>query len=86
MPCDVGSLRLLALNFVDSFWGLKLPFNYFKPYPENKQPMLDFRLKPGQLKNLSAWEQDAISEVGDYNLTNTISALTHSYIDVSSQP
>ena len=27
--------------------------------------MLDFRIKPGQLKNITAWEQDAISEVGN---------------------
>ena len=47
------------------FWFFEIPFNHYKPYPKNKRPMLDFRIKPGQLKNITAWEQDAISEVGD---------------------
>jgi hypothetical protein len=30
--------------------------------------MLDFRIKPGQLKNITAWEQDAISEVKAFKI------------------
>ncbi|PPQ75714.1 hypothetical protein CVT26_000955, partial [Gymnopilus dilepis] len=40
-----------------------IPFNHYKPYPENKRPMLDFRIKPGQLKDVAAWEIEAISEL-----------------------
>ncbi|KAH9480261.1 putative serine/threonine-protein kinase ndrA [Psilocybe cubensis] len=43
-----------------------IPFNHFKPYPENKRPELDFTMKPGQLKDVVHWEEEALSEVRTY--------------------
>ncbi|KAF9485808.1 kinase-like protein [Pholiota conissans] len=40
-----------------------IPFNHFKPYPENKYPVLDFRTKPGQLKDIAPWEEQVLSEL-----------------------
>ncbi|KAF8177024.1 kinase-like domain-containing protein [Pholiota molesta] len=40
-----------------------IPFNHFKPYPENKCPVLDFRTKPGQLKDITSWEEEALSKL-----------------------
>ncbi|KAF9562662.1 kinase-like protein [Agrocybe pediades] len=40
-----------------------IPFNYFKPYPENKRPMLDFRTKPGQLKDILPYEEEALTKL-----------------------
>jgi len=42
---------------------LKLPFNIFKPYPEDKQPVVDLRRKPGQVKSLGPSEKESISKV-----------------------
>ncbi|KJA17464.1 hypothetical protein HYPSUDRAFT_1018215 [Hypholoma sublateritium FD-334 SS-4] len=40
-----------------------IPFNSFKPYPENKCPELDFKQKPGQLKDITSLEQNALSQL-----------------------
>jgi hypothetical protein len=42
----------------------QIPFDDFKPYPEDKNPVVDFRRSRGQLKTLAPWEEQAILEVG----------------------
>jgi len=42
----------------------QIPFNNYKPYPEDKSPVVDFRRSRGQLKTLAPWEEQAILEVG----------------------
>ncbi|KAF8158465.1 kinase-like domain-containing protein [Crassisporium funariophilum] len=37
-----------------------IPFNHYRPYPENKRPILDFRIKPGQLKDITLWQTRAL--------------------------
>lgn len=40
-----------------------MPFDYFKPYPEDKNPQLDFGRKFGQIRDASMTEQAALRQV-----------------------
>ncbi|KAF5314908.1 hypothetical protein D9619_006949 [Psilocybe cf. subviscida] len=40
-----------------------IPFGFGISYPEDKQPILDFGRKPGQLKGIERWEEDELSQL-----------------------
>ncbi|KAF8817121.1 kinase-like protein [Phlegmacium glaucopus] len=40
-----------------------IPFNHYRPYPQDKRPLIDFRTKPGQLKDVTSWEKRALRQI-----------------------
>lgn len=66
---------LFFIKFSTHSFLSKIPFNHHRPYPQDKRPVIDFRTKPGQLKDVTLWEQRALmqvrSELFDTNIMPT---------------